>query len=215
VSDLSLAGILQALRMIPVTWYYVVLFLAFTAEGTSFPLVHIPSAVMFLASAHLIALGRISLETTVLVSAVGSAFGGFITYWVGTRMSVSGIDGAPTGLAGKALGPWASPQRVARVRRWVTRYGALLALAARWLGVLRPPALLGTGMARVRAYKVAPALLLGSLVYCGVYQYLALEVRVFTFRLLRQIDPAFILASAVGLALAWVAAVYILRRVRL
>lgn len=216
----TLAGVLQALRAIPPHWYYLLLLAAFTLEGTSFPLVAIPSAVMFLASAELIAAGRVSFVGAVMVSTLGSALGALITYWLGTRMAgpqVSATAGDPVTaqLAERARRHWAHPERTARVRRWVARYGALLALASRWLGVLRPTVLLGTGVARVSLWKVIPAFLAGSYLYCAVYQFLAVELRALSFKLLRELDPPEVLLTVVALALAWLAGILLFRRVRL
>lgn len=216
----TLAGALQALRAIPPHWYYLFLLAAFIAEGTSFPLIAIPSAVMFLASAELIAAGKVSYLAAVLVATVGSAMGGFLTYWLGTRLSRRSPAGSPdSGLTGslteRARRHWGDPARTARVMRWVGRYGALLALVSRWLGVLRPPALLGTGLARVSVWKVVPALLAGSFLYCAVYQALAVELRTFSFRLLRSLEPHEVALTVGGLALAWLAAIIVFRRVRL
>lgn len=110
---------------------------------------------------------------------------------------------------------WTRPERVERVQALAARYGALLALAARWLGVLRPAALLGTGLAKVSPWKVLPALLVGSLLYCTVYQVAAQGLEALSLRLLGQVSLEWLLLSAVGLALAWGAGLYLLRRARL
>lgn len=230
---MSLVKIVQALHLIPPAWYYTLLFVGFTAEGTSFPLLHVPAMVMFLATAYLVAAGRISLVAAILVATAGSVTGGFITYRLGLRMAArngrggagrakrgEAADGnggsAVTGAGAAAPGHrfWTAPERVERVRDLVTRYGAFLALAARWLGVFRPAALLGTGMAGVNPYKVVLALTLGSLVYCTFYQLAAMGLEALSLRLLGQVNLEIILASAIGLALAWLGGFYLLRRVR-
>ncbi len=209
---------------------------------------HIPSIVMFLASAYLASVGKISLVTAILFSTLGSTIGGYITYWLGSRMSTPGLA-APGGAAGDGDGEaagdgsgdqgaaggttgkvapvagrqrarrghrfWTDPVRMARVNRLILRYGAFFALAARWLGVLRPAALLGTGMARVKPWKVLPALFVGSLVYCTFYQLVAEGLATASLHLLGQVDLEWVLVPAIGLALAWLAGVYLLRRIRL
>lgn len=205
---------------IPPGLYYALLFIAFVAEGTSFPLIHIPAMVMFLTSAYLVTLGKISLVAAILVAAAGSTAGGFVTYLLGGVMSSrNGKAGETAGEA--AVGPerslrgfLTSPERLASVHRLAARYGALLALAARWLGILRPAALLGTGMARVSPWKVLPALFVGSLTYCTVYQLVAEGLEAISLRLLGQVDLELVLLSALGLALAWAGSLYLLRRCR-
>lgn len=230
---MSLIKVVQALRLIPPAWYYTLLFVGFTAEGTSFPLLHVPAMVMFLATAYLVAAGRISLVAAILVATAGSVAGGFITYRLGMRMAArNGRGGAGQAGSGEPADPgggptvtgadaatpgrrfWTSPERVKRVHDLVNRYGAFLALAARWLGVFRPAALLGTGMAGVNPYKVVLALTLGSLVYCAFYQLVAMGLETLSLRLLGQVNLEIILASALGLALAWLGGFYLLRRVR-
>lgn len=182
---------------------------------------------MFLASAYLIAAGKISIVAAILIATAGSTIGGYITYLLGSRMAPSDgaaradSDDAASGLpAGKQGLPllgrfWTSPARLERVQKFVGRYGALFALTARWLGVFRPAALLGTGMARVKPWKVLPALFVGSLVYCTFYQLLAEGVATVSLRLLGQVDAVWLLIPALGLTLAWLAGVFLLRRIRL
>ncbi len=213
-----LSRLVEDLRLVPPGGYYAILFVAFVAEGTSFPLIHVPAAVMFLASAYLVSAGKISLLAAILVATAGSTAGGYITYLLGGRMAgpdQSGAPGtAPVRLPG-FLGHWAAPERLEKVQRFAARYGAFLALAARWLGILRPAALLGTGMARIRPWKVVPALFIGSLAYCTFYQLLAEGVAGVSLRLLGRIDVEWLIVPILGLALTWLAGVYILRRIRL
>ncbi len=200
---------------------------------------------LFLASAYLISAGKISMAAAILIATAGSTIGGYITYLLGSSLAPSAgaarVGGGPrpvgpaeseaaarddgdasaSGLpTGKRRPPllgrfWTDPVRLGRVRKLVGRYGALLALLARWMGVLRPAALLGTGMARVKPWKVLPALFVGSLVYCAVYQLLAEAVAAVSLRLLGQVDAGWLLVPAVGLALAWLAGMLLLRRVRM
>lgn len=218
-----MARLVGSLNLIPPGWYYLLLLAAFIAEGTSFPLIHIPSAVMFLASAYLAFSHRISLTAAILVASLGSAVGGYITYWLGTRMApADGLDqGGPGGALksraarGGLAAFWVSPARLERVQQFVGRYGALIALAARWLGILRPAALLGTGLARVKPWKVMPALFLGSLLYCAFYQLLAEGLAAVSLRLLARVELQWLLIPVVGLGLAWLAGLYLIRRARL
>jgi membrane protein DedA with SNARE-associated domain len=229
LNDHSLPEIIQRLLRLAPGWYYFILFGAFVAEGTSFPLVHVPSMIMFLASAYLVSAGRISLLAAVVVAAIGSTVGGFITYLLGSRMSSDPGETAPGSASGELAEPatprhphparglrrWVSPDRLRRVHRLVNRYGALFALTARWLGVLRPAALLGTGLARVSPWKVVPALFAGSIVYCVVYQFVALGLEAVSLRLLGRVSLEWILLSALGLALVWSAGLLLFRKARL
>ena len=199
---------MESLRLVPPGWYCAILFAAFVAEGTSFPLLHVPAIVMFLVSAYVVAAGKISLVTVIIVAALGSATGGFITYLLGTRLTT------PEGKA-RPLKFFTKPERLAQVQGFIARHGALFALTARWLGVLRPAALLGTGMAKVNPWKVVPALLVGSLVYCAVYQLVAEGLGAVSLRLLGEVSLKWILLSALGLALAWAGGLFLLRRIRL
>jgi membrane protein DedA with SNARE-associated domain len=202
-------------------WYYAALFVAFVAEGTSFPLVHIPSIVMFLVSAYLVAAGNVSLAAVILVATAGSTVGGFITYWLAGRMAPRSTEPAPATAAGATsvgehhVNFWTKPDRLARVRSFALRYGALLALASRWLGVLRPAALLGTGMAHVKPWKVLPALFVGSLTYCTAYQLGAQALQAVSIRLLREVETEWVLFYVVLLALVWAGGIYVIRKVRL
>jgi len=232
--DISMTAIVKALESIPPSGYYVLIFIGFTTEGTSFPLIHIPAIVMFLASAHLIAVGHVPLTAVILVSAAGATLGALITHLVGVRMSRAGgspaaaprdtgeaarLGGGTGGPPGDAAAPnrrflGISPRQVDRVWGWLERYGALLAMAARWLGVLRPPILLGTGMAGISIWKVIPALALGALSYCAFYQFVALEMWNLSSTVLTHLGPETIILSAFGLTGVWGVTVYFLRRVK-
>jgi len=217
---MALAGpiidqIIAFLRSLPPGLFHALLFLGFVAEGTSLPFIHIPPLAMFLASAVLISPGKLSLLTTVLIATAGSTLGGLIAYRIGVKIAGHAQAGPVTTAILREERTWArEPHRLTMVQRWVERYGALLALASRWLGVLRPPALLATGMSRVNPYKVTLALALGSLSYCTFYQLLALQFQAVSLRLLRNTELELVLVSALILGLAWGASIYLLRRAR-
>ncbi|MCL6580674.1 MAG: VTT domain-containing protein [Firmicutes bacterium] len=210
--------LVSAVRTGPGLWYALV-FLAFLAEGTGIPFVHLPAVVLFLAVGYLVAVGRVSLVWAVAAAALGSTVGAYITYRVGARLKLgsAGQDGGPEppDLGGTAVAAHllARREQLSRLESFVGRHGAWVALAARWLGLLRPAALLAMGAAGLRPVEVLPGLLIGSLAYCGLYQLLAAKVGRFALAYLSGTDPVWLAVSFAGLALVWAGGILLFRKV--
>ncbi|MDI6823399.1 MAG: VTT domain-containing protein [Bacillota bacterium] len=143
---------------------YLALFVGFALEGTSLP---VPAELICLVSGHNIALGLNSFWGSVLAATAGNAAGGLLAYGAGF-------------LAGESLRAGSRPGRLLGVNRvaleraegWFHRHGALTTFAARWVGFIRPAALLGAGAMRMPLGTYAVVGSLGSFTYCLVWQYL-------------------------------------------
>ena len=208
-------SIILFLRILPPGLFYALLFLGFVAEGTSLPFFQIPTLAMFLASSVLISTGKLALLPAILIATTGSTLGAFIAYQIGAKIAGHGSPGRVTRAIIRDEPSWIRrPRLMPRVGKWVERYGALLALAARWLGVLRPPVLLATGMSRMNPVKVALAFFVGSLSYCTFFQLLALQFQAASLRVVRNADLELVLVAVLVLGLAWGAGIFILRQVR-
>ncbi len=130
----------DALTQAPPGVVYAALFVLLVVEGTGMPLV--PYEPAFLAAGILIHAGRMSLPLALAVGALGNLIGNLIGYHLGRtggRRLVARY--------GHILG--VSPARLATVERWFDRYGALTNFAGRFIGVIRTPAILGAGLARM------------------------------------------------------------------
>lgn len=138
---------------------YALLFAAYALEGASLP---VPAELVSLATGPDLVAGRLSWWGTVLAGALGQTCGALAAYAAGRAWARRG--GGPDGAVQPAL-----QERAERVRRW----GPWLVFAARWLGFLRPLALLGAGAVGVPRAAFAAASLLAGVLYCGLWQLVA------------------------------------------
>lgn len=129
----------DALIQAPPAAVYVALFALLVVEGTGMPLV--PYEPAFLAAGMLIRAGRMSLPLALAVGALGNLLGNLIGYHLGRA------GGRLMARYGPLLG--VTPARLAVVEGWFHRYGALTNFVGRFFGVIRTPAILGAGMARI------------------------------------------------------------------
>ncbi|MEW6546514.1 MAG: DedA family protein [Bacillota bacterium] len=143
---------------------YLALFVGFALEGTSLP---VPAELLCLVSGHYLSLGRMSFWGSVLVATAGNSAGGLLAYAAGYRAGEGLRRGSRLG---RLLG--VNREAMERAENWFRRYGAITTFCARWLGFIRPAALLGAGAMRLPlgAYTFVGSL--GSFTYCLVWQYL-------------------------------------------
>lgn len=210
--------LVSAGRAGPGLWYALI-FLAFMAEGTGIPFVHLPAGVLFLAVGYLVAVGRVSLVWAVAAATLGSTVGAYITYRVGARLR-RGSAGEERGREPPELRETAIVARLlgrrkqlSRLESFVGRHGAWVALAARWLGLVRPAALLAMGATGLHPVEVLPGLMVGSLAYCGFYQLLAAKVGGLALAHLSGTDSVWMAVSFAGLALVWAGGILLYRKV--
>lgn len=134
---------------------YAALFLLLLVEGVGVPFV--PFEPAFLAAGLMIATGRMSLLAATLVGAAGNLAGNLIGYRLGR-------DAARL-LANR---PWLGVdlRRLREVERWFHRYGALTTFIARFFGLIRTPAILGAGLARMNFWSYLVWSALGGTLWC-------------------------------------------------
>lgn len=120
-------------------------------EGTGLPLV--PFEPLFIATAFLVAHGRLSLWPVILYGAGGDLLGNLIGYGVGRSVGQLLLD---------RYGPrlHLEPARVEATRLWFWRFGGGTLFVARFFGPIRTPAILLAGLSRM------PLLHYG--LWCGV-----------------------------------------------
>lgn len=143
---------------------YLALFVGFALEGTSLP---VPAELICVVSGHYIALGLCSFWGSVLAAATGNVAGGLLAYGAGY---LAGDELRAGSRVGRLLG--VNRAAMERAEGWFHRYGALTTFSARWVGFIRPAALLGAGVMRVPIVTYVLAGALGSLTYCVLWQYL-------------------------------------------
>lgn len=148
----------------PPSLTYLALFVGFALEGTSLP---VPAELICLVSGHYIALGINSFWGAVLAAASGNATGALLAYG-------AGYLAADSLRAGSRLGRLLGVNQLAleRAQGWFRRYGMITTFSARWVGFIRPTALLGAGAMRMPLGSYALAGGLGSFTYCLLWQYL-------------------------------------------
>jgi len=149
---------------VPPELTYLALFFGYALEGTSLP---VPAELLSLGSGHYISLGLVSFWGSVVAAAAGNVTGSLVAYAAGWLTGRSIRRGSPLA---RLLG--VNRAALERAEPWLRRFGGLTTFAARWIGFIRPAALMGAGAMRVRL----PAFLffgaLGSFTYCLLWQYL-------------------------------------------
>lgn len=143
---------------------YLALFVGFALEGTSLP---VPAELICLVSGHYITLGLNSFWGAVLAAASGNATGALLAYGAGRLAGKRLREGSRLG---RLLG--VNALALERAEAWFRRYGVFTTFAARWVGFIRPAALLGAGAMRLPLGSYALVGGLGSFTYCLLWQYL-------------------------------------------
>lgn len=142
VHQLSLVSqsLRQAFAALPRKYAYGALVGVLLFEGTGLPLV--PFEPLFVATAVLIASGRLDLWLVVVTAAGGDLVGNVLGYGLGRSVGQLVVDrfGPRVGL---------SEERLASVRRWFWHFGGRTLLVARFFGPIRTPAILLAGLSRM------------------------------------------------------------------
>lgn len=114
-------------------WVHLVLFALLLVEGIGVP--GIPFEFVWLAEGALIHAGRVTLSEAILWGAAGNWLGNLIGYLLGER----GARFLPE-RARNAMG-------IQEVRGWLKRWGPLVVIFSRWMGLIRTPFILYAGAA--------------------------------------------------------------------
>lgn len=115
---------------------YIAIFAILVFEGTGMPA---PVQVVFLAAAFLIKKGKISFWTAVFIMALGNLMGNVLAYYAGR------IKGKPFfDRYGEKIKLWR--EGFDRIKEWYSRYGGLVIVVSRIIGIPRTPAVWGSGI---------------------------------------------------------------------
>lgn len=115
-------------------------FVASAFEGTGLP---VPIEIPFAVAGILIAQGKMTFVAAWIVATIAETIGNVGGYWVGYYGGKAFVDrfGARLGVTQKELD---------RVASWFGRYGGATIVVARWFGIIRTPAIIASGLARMR-----------------------------------------------------------------
>lgn len=180
---------------------YATIFVAASLEGIGLP---IPAELIFLLAVPSIETGTASLWGVVLVAAAGNMAGaltGFgLAWWGGWRLLRP---------LGRLVG--ARPGARQQVERFIQRYGVAAIFLARFVGLLRAPAIYAAGAGRMAPLRFAAYFLGAALLWNGAWAWLALQAgRLMPERLLRLVGQlaiwglaALLIAGGVRMLLVW------------
>lgn len=141
----------------PPALVYAALFLILILEGIGFPFV--PFEPVFLAAGLMIDGGRADIVSATLIGAAGNLIGNLIGYRIGRGAGdLLATRGRPL------LG--VHPASLDAVKRWFARYGAATTFLARFIGLIRTPAILGAGISRMDPWKFTFWSGLGGTLWC-------------------------------------------------
>jgi membrane protein DedA with SNARE-associated domain len=126
---------------------YVALGALILGESAGLPL---PGETALIAAGGLVAAGRLSLPSVIMIAALAAVIGDTIGYWVGRR-------GGRALLLRDGLGAAHRRDAVARADRFFARYGAFAVFFGRWVPGVRVVAAVTAGAARMPWPRFAAA----------------------------------------------------------
>lgn len=147
----------ETLLAAPPALVYAALFLILILEGIGFPFV--PFEPVFLAAGLLIDGGRADIVSATLVGAAGNLIGNLIGYRIG-RSAGDLLAARRRPLLG------VHPAHLEEVKRWFARHGTATTFLARFIGLIRTPAILGAGISRMDPWKFTFWSGLGGTLWC-------------------------------------------------
>ena len=137
------------------------LFLAILFEESGIPM-PLPADVAMAIAGHRVAQGQMHLHEAFLIGQVATLLGSSVLYWVGRR------GGRPLlHRYGRLLR--LTPERISRAERLITRLGPLSVIIGRQIPGLRLAAPLASGVFRMPYWQFAPAIVVGSSIYIGLF----------------------------------------------
>ncbi|ADL08619.1 DedA family protein [Thermosediminibacter oceani] len=141
---------------------YVAIFSILAFEGTGMPA---PVQVVFLAAAFLIKKGKISFWKAVLTMALGNLLGNVLAYYAGRKKGKPFFD-----RYGKKIKLWR--EGFDRIKEWYRRYGGLVIVGSRLIGIPRTPAVWASGIIGIdfRVYVIYS--FLGDFLWAAFYTFL-------------------------------------------
>ena len=137
-------------------WVHLLLFGLLLVEGVGVP--GIPFEIVWLVEGALIHAERTTLTEAILWGAVGNWLGNLIGYGLGAR----GMELLPERARG-AMG-------IDEVRRLMTRWGPLVVIFSRWMGIIRTPFILYAGAAGMPFTTYAIYSAIGALSWVAIWQ---------------------------------------------
>lgn len=143
---------------------YAALFGTFLLEGVSLP---VPAELVCVVSGQFIEDGAMSFWASVGMATLGNVTGGLITYFLGVLARHNFERGSRIW---RLLG--VTPAALKGTDEWFRKYGALTTFIARWFGPIRPAALLGAGISRMRMRFYLGCSFAGAFTYCLLWQYI-------------------------------------------
>ncbi|TYP53323.1 DedA family protein [Thermosediminibacter litoriperuensis] len=155
-------SLLSELYEVVLDYGYVAIFAILAFEGTGMPA---PVQVVFLAAAFLIKKGKISFWTAVLTMALGNLLGNVLAYYAGR------IKGKPFfDRYGEKIKLWR--EGFDRIKEWYSRYGGLVIVGSRLIGIPRTPAVWASGIIGIdfRVYVIYS--FLADFIWASFYTFL-------------------------------------------
>ncbi len=115
-------------------------FVASALEGTGLP---VPIEIPFAVAGILIVHGKMSFVSAWVVAAIAETIGNVGGYWIGYYGGQAFVE-----RFGDRLG--VTQKELDRISAWFARYGGATIVVARWFGIIRTPAVIASGLARMR-----------------------------------------------------------------
>ncbi len=155
-------NLIEGLQAASPLYIYLSLFGLLVLEGLGLPWV--PYEPVFLVAALAAKTGKVNMLIAVLIGAIANLAGNIAGYKISRRAGLYLVE-----RHGRLLGV-GQPQLDA-AHRWFERYGALTAFAARFIGIIRTPTIIGAGVAGMDLRKFTLASGIGGTLWCAVWLY--------------------------------------------
>lgn len=123
-----------------VNYGYIAVFLGLAIEGTGMPG---PVEILFFASGYMIARDNFSFWAVLITATLGNLTGNLISYFLGYYGGRPFVDKYGHYLHLKQ-------EDITKVSKWYDKYGGVVVFASRLIGVTRTPAILISGVSRMK-----------------------------------------------------------------
>lgn len=155
-------AIVELLQAANPFYIYAALFGILVVEGLGLPWV--PYEPLFLVTAIAAKTGKVNMLIAVLVGALGNLAGNIAGYQISRKAGLYLVE-----KHGRLLGVGRAQLEAAH--RWFERYGSLTTFAARFIGIIRTPAIIGAGIAGMDLRRFMFYSGLGGALWCIMWLY--------------------------------------------
>ena len=160
-----LADIVEWMDGLPALWAYVIIFVIAYGENVVPP---VPGDMIVVFGGYLVGRGQLDFVVVIGLATIGGALGFMTMYAIGRRLGYA--------LLRSRRWRWLPRDEIARVQRWIRRWGYGIVAANRFLSGARSVIALSVGMARMRPWATLAFATLSALVWTSLIAFAGYKV---------------------------------------